>query len=151
MARDSIEVDQLLRLKPQPTNLFCPTLPTHDEKFDGETDHEARNREQRNERRRVNLENECKVIERKGALKDRIPWDTRGRHKGEKPHLFIPRSRSQKNIPSAKPTHTHTHRKKNKPHINCCTNLTSHSQSHATPHLTDSIFSNPRNNHTNHY
>ena len=36
---------------------------------------EARNREQRNERRRVDFENECKVIERKGALVDRIPWD----------------------------------------------------------------------------
>ena len=75
MARDSIEVDKLLKLKPQPTDLFYPTLPTYEEEFEGETDDEARNREQRNERRRVDFENECKTIERKGAMVDRIPWD----------------------------------------------------------------------------
>ena len=46
MARDSIEVDKLLKLKPQPTDLFYPTLPTYEEEFEGETDDEARNREQ---------------------------------------------------------------------------------------------------------
>ena len=41
-----------------------------------EFEDEARNSEQRNERiRRVDVENECTVIERKGALVDRIPWD----------------------------------------------------------------------------
>ena len=75
MARDSIEVDKLLGLKPRPTDLFYPTLPTYEEEIEGETDDEARNREQRNERRRVDFENECKVIERKGALVDRVPWD----------------------------------------------------------------------------
>ena len=74
MARDSIEVDKLLRLKPQPTDFFYPTLPTHEE-FEGETHDDARNREQRNERRRVNFENECKVFERKIELKDRISWE----------------------------------------------------------------------------
>ena len=73
MARDSIEVDKFLKLKPQPTDLFYPTLPTYE--FEGETEDEARNREQRNEKRRVDFENECDVIERKGALVDRIPWD----------------------------------------------------------------------------
>ena len=63
MARDSIEVDKLLKLKPQPTDLFYPTLPTYEEEFEGETEDEARNREQRNERRRVDFENECKIIE----------------------------------------------------------------------------------------
>ena len=75
MGRDSIEVDKLLKLKPQPTDLFYPTLPTYEEEFEGETEDEARNREQRNERRRVDFENKCKVIERKGALVDRVPWD----------------------------------------------------------------------------
>ena len=56
--RDSIEVDKLLRPKPQPTDLFYPSLPTYEEEFEGETDGEARNREQRNERRRVDFENE---------------------------------------------------------------------------------------------
>ena len=55
MARDSIEVDKLLKLKPQPTDLFYPTLPTYEEESEGETEDEARNREQRNERRRVDL------------------------------------------------------------------------------------------------
>ena len=75
MARDSIEVGKLLSLKPQPTDLFYPTLPTYEEEFEGETEYEARNREQRSEKRRVDFENECKVIERKRALVDRIQWD----------------------------------------------------------------------------
>ena len=75
MARDSIEVDKLLRLKQQPTDLLYPTLPTYKEDLEGETEDEDRNREQRNERRRVDFENECKVFERKGALVDRIPCD----------------------------------------------------------------------------
>ena len=49
VARDSIDVDKLLRLKPQPTDLFYPTLPTYEEEFEGETEDEARQREQRNE------------------------------------------------------------------------------------------------------
>ena len=75
MARNSIEVDKLLKLKPRPTDLFYPTLPTYEEEFEGETEDEARYREQKNERRRVDFENECKAIERKGALVDRKPWD----------------------------------------------------------------------------
>ena len=63
-ARDSIEVDKLLKLKPQPTDLFYPTLPKYEEEFEGETEHEARNNEQRNERRRLDFETKCKVIER---------------------------------------------------------------------------------------
>ena len=58
MARDSVEVDTLLRLKPQPTDLFYPSLPTCEEEFEGETDDEAQNRKQRNEKRRKDFENE---------------------------------------------------------------------------------------------
>ena len=75
MACDNIEVDKLLKLKPQAADLFYPTLPTYEDELEGETEDEGRQREQRNERRRVDFENECKVIERKGALVDRIPWD----------------------------------------------------------------------------
>ena len=67
-----IEVDKILKLKPGPTDLFYPTLPTYEEEFESETDVEARNRDQQNEGRRVDFENECKAIERKGALIDRI-------------------------------------------------------------------------------
>ena len=41
----------------------------------GEAEDESRKKEQKNERRRVDFENESKAIERKGALVDRIPWD----------------------------------------------------------------------------
>ena len=75
MASESIEVDKFLKLKPQATDLFYPTLPTYEEEFEGETADEARKREQRSERRRVDFENECKVIKRKGAIVDRVPWD----------------------------------------------------------------------------
>ena len=74
MAPDKIEVDKLLKLKPGPTDLFYPTLPTYED-FEGETDDEARNKEQCNEKRIVDFENECKAIESRGALIDRIPWD----------------------------------------------------------------------------
>ena len=58
MARDSIDVNKLLRLKPQPIDLYYRTLPTNEEGFEGDTDAEARHREQRNERRRVHFETE---------------------------------------------------------------------------------------------
>ena len=75
MAHDNVEVDKLLKLKPAPTDLFYATFATYEEEIGGETDEKARNRGQRNERRRVDFGNECKAIERRGALIDRIPWD----------------------------------------------------------------------------
>ena len=36
---------------------------------------ESRQREQRNEKRRVEWENDCKIVETKGPTVDRIPWD----------------------------------------------------------------------------
>ena len=64
MALDSIEVEKLLKLKPPEADLIYPTLPTYEEKVQGETEDEARKREQRSERRKVDFENECKVIKR---------------------------------------------------------------------------------------
>ena len=75
MAHNNIEVDKLLKLNSQAADLFCSTLATYEDKFEGENEDEARNREQRNEKRIVDFENECKAIERKGALVDQIPWD----------------------------------------------------------------------------
>ena len=69
IARDNIEVDKLLKLKSQ------AALPTYEDEIEGETVDEARNREKRNESRIVDFENECKAIERKGALVDIISWD----------------------------------------------------------------------------
>ena len=75
MAQHNLEVDKLLRLKPSRTELFYPTMPTLEDEFEIETQDEAHRREPRNEKRRVDWENECKIIETKGPTVDRIPWD----------------------------------------------------------------------------
>ena len=75
MAQHNIEVEKLLRLKPAWTELFYPTMPTLEEELDNETREASRQREQRNEKRRVDCENECKIIETKGPTVDRIPWN----------------------------------------------------------------------------
>ena len=48
---------------------------TLEDEFENETNDESRQREQRNEKSRVDLENECKINETKGPTVDRIPWD----------------------------------------------------------------------------
>ena len=53
MARDNLVVDKLLRLKPTRAELFYPTLPTYEDPFEGETEDEEPQREQRNEKRKV--------------------------------------------------------------------------------------------------
>ena len=45
------------------------------ENFDGETEDKERQREQRNERRKVDWENECKQVEQREPMIDRIPWN----------------------------------------------------------------------------
>ena len=75
MAQHNVEVEKLLRLKPARTELFYPAMPTLEDEFENETQDEARQREQRNEKRRVDWENECKAIETKGPTVDRIHWD----------------------------------------------------------------------------
>ena len=70
MVCDNLEVDKLLKLKPQPADIFYPTLPTYEEELEDETEDEGRQREQLNERLRVGFENECKVIEKKRALEE---------------------------------------------------------------------------------
>ena len=75
MARDNLAVDKLLKLKPTRAELFYPTLPTYEEAFEGETEDGERQREQRNEKRKVDWENECEQIEYRGPMIDRIPWD----------------------------------------------------------------------------
>ena len=75
MAPDNIFVDKLLKLKPTRAELFYPTLPTYGEAFEEETEDEERQREQRKEKRKVDWKNECKQIENRGPMIDRIPWD----------------------------------------------------------------------------
>ena len=125
MARDSIEVDKLLKLKPQPTDLFYPTLPTYEEKFEGETEDEARNKEQRNERRR-------------------IPWDEADTKVKSLIYLSFG-AEARRNYHQKNP-HTQI---ENAPHTNSFTSSISHSPFHETPQSIDSNSSNPCNNHTN--
>ena len=47
MARDNLQVDKLLKLKPARTELPYPTIPAYEELFDGETVDEERQRDQR--------------------------------------------------------------------------------------------------------
>ena len=75
MARDNLVVEQLLKLKLSRAELFYPTLPAYEEPFEGETVDEERQRERRNEKRKVDWENECNHIEHKRPMIDRIPWD----------------------------------------------------------------------------
>ena len=75
MARDNLQVDKLLKLKLSITELPYPALPTYEEPFEGETEDEERQRNQRNENRKVDWENECKQVEQKRPMIDRIPWD----------------------------------------------------------------------------
>ena len=72
MARENLQVDKVLRLKSTRAELFFPTLSTYEEPFEGETNDEERQREQRKERRKVNWDNECKQIEQRAPMIDRI-------------------------------------------------------------------------------
>ena len=75
IARNNLQIDKLLSHKQTRAELFHPTLPTHEEPFEGERDDEERQREQRNERRKVDWDNECTQMEQKDPMIDRIPWD----------------------------------------------------------------------------
>ena len=75
MARDNLVVDKLLKLKPSRAELFYTSLPKYEEPFEEETVDEERQREQRNEKGKVDWEKECKQIEHKGPMIDRIPLD----------------------------------------------------------------------------
>ena len=75
IARDNLVVDKLLKIKLPRAELFYPTLPTYEDPFEGEIVVEERQREQPNEKRKVDWERECKQIELKGPMVDRTPWD----------------------------------------------------------------------------
>ena len=45
MARNFLEVDKLLKLKPSRAELFYPTLTTYEEAFESETEDEERERD----------------------------------------------------------------------------------------------------------
>ena len=75
MAKENMHVDLLLRLKPTANDLFYPIMPTLEERIENKSEEENRKREIRNERRKVDWENECKQIRNRGPMIDRYTWD----------------------------------------------------------------------------
>ena len=75
MAKDSINVETLLRQKPDAKDLFYHTEPTYKPPTEKETQAQHSERELGNNKRKVDWENDCKAIEFKGPTVDGIPWD----------------------------------------------------------------------------
>ena len=75
MAKENLKVHKLLRTKPTPADLFYPAMPSLEEQRPNETEEELRKRDIRNQRRKIDWENECKTIEFRGPYVDRYPWD----------------------------------------------------------------------------
>ena len=74
-AKKNIQVEKLLRPKPQNTELDYPHEPMYEPPTSDETTVEKRQREKRNIKRKVDLQNQCLAIEDKGPCLDNIPWD----------------------------------------------------------------------------
>ena len=75
MAKENLKVEKRLRTKPTPADLFYPTMPSLEDSRANETEEEARKREIRNQRRKIDRKNECKLIEFRGPYVDRYTWD----------------------------------------------------------------------------
>ena len=75
MAKENMQVEQLLSNKPTINDLFYPTIPSYEERKENSNQGEDRKREIRNERRRVDWENECKHIQNRGPMINRYTWD----------------------------------------------------------------------------
>ena len=75
MAKENLHVDQLPILKPTANDLFYPIMPTFEERVENASEDEERKREIRNERRKVDWENECKQIRSRRPMIDRYTWD----------------------------------------------------------------------------
>ena len=75
MAKEIIHVEKLqkLKLKSGRKDHFCPPLPFYEYPMEGLTGNEFRNRDQRNEQRKVDWENECLATQRKAPMVARIP------------------------------------------------------------------------------
>ena len=75
MAKENPKIDKILGTKPTPANLFYPALPSLEAQRPNESEKEARKRDIRNQRRKIDWENECKTIEFRGPYADRYPRD----------------------------------------------------------------------------
>ena len=75
MAKENLKVPKLLRTKPTPADLFYPSMPSMEDPTPNESEEEARKRDTRNQRRKIDWEYECKTIEFRGPYVDRYPWN----------------------------------------------------------------------------
>ena len=75
MAKNSLNVDSLLKHKPDIKDLTYPAEPTYKPPTENETQAQHRERDLRNNKRKVDWETEFKQIAFKGPIVDGIPWD----------------------------------------------------------------------------
>ena len=75
MAKNSLNVDSLLKHKPNIKDLIYPTEPTYEPPTENETHAQHREGDVRNNKRKVEWDNDCKQIAFKGPIVDGIPWD----------------------------------------------------------------------------
>ena len=75
MAKENLHVDQLLRQKPTAADLFYPTVPSYEDVIEEANEEETRKLQIRNERQRMDWENECRAIRNRGPMIDRYSWD----------------------------------------------------------------------------
>ena len=75
MAKENMQVEQLLRNKPTLNDLFYPTIPSYEKRKENSNEDKDRKREIRNERRKVDWENDCKHIQNRGPMIDKFTWD----------------------------------------------------------------------------
>ena len=73
--QDFINVDYLLKQKPEIKDLTYPTEPTYEPPTRNKTQAQYRERDLRKNKRKVGWDNECKQIAFKGPIVDGIPWD----------------------------------------------------------------------------
>ena len=68
-------MEKLVRIKPTPADLFYRAMSSLEEPRPNESDKEARKRDIRNQRRKIDWENECKTIEFRRPYVDSYPRD----------------------------------------------------------------------------
>ena len=75
MAKNSINVDSLLKQKPEINVPTYPAEPTYEPPTENETQAQHRQIDLRNNKRKVDWDNECKQIAFKVPIVDGFPWD----------------------------------------------------------------------------
>ena len=103
-AKENIQVEKLLRPRPQNAELDYPHEPLYEPPTSDETTAEKRQREQRNIKRKVDWQNQCLAVEDKDPYIDNTPWDEADT-KIKRPHLPFPRPRGYQHISSKKSPH----------------------------------------------